>query len=151
MSMIFRYKLFPTRQAVVSLGGRWVRPRPVVSVSIIGPTNTYLTEGLLDSAADDTVLPERAAQAIGLDLSNAPVGEASGFGAAPTPVRYAVVDLRLAGNGERHEWPAWVAFSAVPRRLALFGFAGFLQFFTSDFRGDREEVELTINSLYPGT
>ena len=33
----------------------------------------------------------------------------------------------------------------------LLGFAGFLQFFTATFRGDREEIELTVNSLYPGT
>jgi hypothetical protein len=33
----------------------------------------------------------------------------------------------------------------------LYGFAGFLQFFTAKFEGDREEVELTVNSLYPGT
>jgi hypothetical protein len=35
-------------------------------------------------------------------------------------------------------------------RFPLLGFAGVLQFFDADFRGAREEVELTINSLYPG-
>jgi hypothetical protein len=33
----------------------------------------------------------------------------------------------------------------------ILGFAGFLQYFTATFIGDREEVELTVNSLYPGT
>jgi hypothetical protein len=33
----------------------------------------------------------------------------------------------------------------------LLGFAGFLQFFTATFRGDREEVELAVNVLYPGS
>lgn len=38
-----------------------------------------------------------------------------------------------------------------PLRQALLGFGGFLQFFTATFRGDHEEVELAVNSLYPGT
>jgi hypothetical protein len=33
----------------------------------------------------------------------------------------------------------------------MVGFAGFLQFFTATFHGDREEVELTVNMAYPGT
>ena len=40
-----------------------------------------------------------------------------------------------------------------PARLIypLLGFAGCLQYFRANFMGDREEVELTVNSLYPGT
>lgn len=36
----------------------------------------------------------------------------------------------------------WVGFSPAISR-PLFGFAGFLQFFTATFHGDREQVELT--------
>ena len=32
----------------------------------------------------------------------------------------------------------------------LLGFAGCLQFFDALFHGEREEVELTVNGLYPG-
>jgi hypothetical protein len=51
---------------------------------------------------------------------------------------------------EQREWPAWVAFTPARLNQPLFGFAGLLQFFTAAFHGDREQVELTINSLYPG-
>ena len=61
MSLFFRYRLEPVGHAIVTLGGRWSRPRPLI------------------------------------------------------------------------------------------GFAGFLQFFTATFHGDREQVELTVNALYPGT
>jgi hypothetical protein len=44
-----------------------------------------------------------------------------------------------------------VGFTPVRLNRALLGFAGCLQFFTATFHGDREEVELTVNSLYPGT
>ena len=52
---------------------------------------------------------------------------------------------------ERHEWPAWVGFTPAPLRRPLLGFAGCLQFFTATFSGDREQVELDANALYPGT
>lgn len=33
----------------------------------------------------------------------------------------------------------------------ILGFAGFLQFFTAIFDGEREQLELSVNNLYPGT
>ena len=70
---------------------------------------------------------------------------------APTPLRYAEVRLRMTDGKEFREWPAWVGFTSAPLRHPLLGFAGCLQFFGANFLGDREEVELTVNSLYPGT
>ncbi len=52
---------------------------------------------------------------------------------------------------EVRQWRAWVAFAPPPFSNPLLGFAGCLQFFTATFHGDREEVELTVNRLYPGT
>jgi predicted aspartyl protease len=120
-------------------------------VTLIGPTGSATKGALLDTGADDTVFPEDVAQAIGLDLSGAPVGTASGVGMQGQPLRYAQVLLRIASNYERREWQAWVGFTAVKLRQPLLGFAGFLQFFTATFSGDREEVELAVNGLYPGT
>ena len=106
--------------------------------------------GRLDTGADDTIFPDHFAAQIGVDLTGAPSGLSTTANMAPTSVRYARVTLRLTDGVERREWPAWVGFSpTIPR--PLFGFAGFLQFFTATFHGDREQVELTVNSLYPGT
>src|SRR5262249_48786964 len=89
MSLWFRYRQVRVRQPVVPLGGRWVRPRPLVRVTLIGPADTYIEEAILDTAADDTVFPDMAAVKIGLDLSNAPTGEVSGVGLVAATVRYA--------------------------------------------------------------
>lgn len=150
MAMRFPYRLRRSRRAVVSLGGRWVRPRPMVTVAMIGPGGTFVEEAMLDTAADDTVFPIAAAVTAGLDLTNAPTGEASGVGAVPALVRYAAVELRLTDGKEFRRWPAWVGFTAARLKQPLLGFAGCLQFFGALFRGDREEVELEVNSLYPG-
>ncbi len=57
---------------------------------------------------------------------------------------------RTADGIEFREWIARVGFTSALMRRPLLGFAGFLQFFSSHFHGDREEVELTVNSLYSG-
>ncbi len=95
--------------------------------------------------------PKYLAASIGLDLTGAPVGQATTATLANAPLRYAQVHLRITDGKERREWPAWIGFASAKLHLPLLGFAGFLQFFTATFHGDREQVELTVNSLYPGT
>jgi hypothetical protein len=150
MSLFFRYKMVPTQRAALSLGGRWSRPRPLLIASVMGPNGTEPTEGILDTGADETLFSARLAARIGVDLRNAPLAQITTADGSLVSIRYAQVILRLTDGVERREWPAWVAFAPTIHR-PLFGFAGFLQFFTATFHGDREQVELTINSLYPGT
>jgi hypothetical protein len=149
--MRFPYRLETSPRPVFALGGRWVRPRPVLLVTVIGPSATIARNALLDTGADDTIFPEAWAATLGLDLTQAPVGEAAGIGRAGFPVRYAEVQLRITDGKEFRDWPARVGFTSAALKRPLLGFAGFLQFFTATFRGDREEVELEINPLYPGT
>jgi hypothetical protein len=151
MSLRFPYLQVAKGQPIVALGGKVHRPRPVIGVTMIGPSGAVPYDGLLDSGADDTLFPEDVAALIGIDLTNAPRGTASAYGHSVIPVRYAEATLRIADNQERREWRAWVSFAPVVRRYALLGYAGFLQYFTATFHGDREEVELTVNSIYPGT
>ncbi len=151
MSLLFRYSLVPRNRSVLPLGGRFVRPRPLLQVTVIGPSGSIVERALLDTGADDTVFSERLAGAIGIDLDRAPTGFASGIGSGRVILRYAQVTLRLATNQERREWQAWVGFTAAPMTYAVLGFSGVLQFFDATFHGGLEEVELTVNSLYPGT
>jgi hypothetical protein len=149
--MRFRYRLIRSNQPILPLGGRFVRPRPILTVTIVGPTGSWAEDALLDTAADDTVFPEVVAQKIGLDLTHAPQGSGTGAGFAGVPLLYARVSLRLTDGREYRQWTAWVGFTSAPLPYPMLGFAGCLQFFSVLCHGDREEVELTINSLYPGT
>lgn len=151
MALRFRYRLVPINRPVLPLGGRWVRPRPLVHVTLVGPTASQLLLATLDTSGDDTVFPERLAALLGIDLSQAPAGTASGVGSRGIPVRYARVKLRLTDGREFREWPAWVGFTPVSFVYPILGFAGCLQFFIATFHGDLEQVELTVNRLYPGT
>lgn len=151
MALRFPYQIYPMNHPVYSLGGRYARPRPVISVSLIGPTDTRAKDALLDTGSDDTLFPETLATKIGVDLSNAPLLLGSGIGGQPVPVRFAQINLRLTTQTEVREWPAWVGFTPALMTLPVLGFAGCLQFFTSTFIGDMQLVELEVNSLYPGT
>jgi hypothetical protein len=151
MSLFFRYHLARAGQPILPLGGRWVHPRPIIPVTLIGPAGTVIERALLDSGSDDTVFPESIAAQIGVDLASAPSIQGTGVGPAVATLRHARVVLRLTDGKERREWTGWVGFTAAHPNRPLLGFAGCLQFFTATFHGDREEVELTANRLYPGT
>lgn len=159
MSMRFHYVIIPVAYAIVPLDGRWSRPRPLIRVTVIGPADSRLKMVLLDTGSDDTVFPEAWATQLGIDLTNAPTGSGTGVGSAAAAgtgspgiqLKYAQVTLRLTDYREYREWSAWVGFTAAPLIYPILGFAGFLRYFTATFHGDREEVELTVNSLYPGT
>ena len=113
MTLTFHYPPRPRPQPVVSLGGRFSRPRPMVPVTLIVPTRTKLVIALLDTGSDDTVFPESYATQLGIDLTNAPTGVGQGVGGTPIPLRYVNLTLRIADNNEQREWSAIVAFTPV--------------------------------------
>jgi predicted aspartyl protease len=151
MPLRYRYQPFHTQQPLWQLGGKSVRVRPILTVTVISPTGTGVTDGLLDTGADDTVFSVNLAAKLGIDLSTAPHGVASGVGLVAATVRFAEVKLRITDGREQREWTARVGFTTAPLKRPLLGIAGFLEFFNATFFGDREEVELTVNSLYRGT
>jgi hypothetical protein len=108
-------------------------------------------DALVDTAADDTVFPQKIAAAIGVDLTHVPEGEGEGVGKKKVRLPYAEITLRLTDGTEFREWRGWVGFTAAQLTLPLLGYAGCLEYFTAVFQGDREELELTVNSTYPGT
>lgn len=151
MALRYSYRRGRTPLPVPSLAGQRFRPRPIIGVTLIGPVTSWSLDALLDTGADDTTFPEKLADLIGLDLLNAPARFLTGIGPAGYRVRYAEVRLRLTDGIEFREWPAWVGFTDAPLPVATLGYAGCLQFFTSTFYGDLEEVELVRNSHYPGS
>ena len=70
MSLRFPYRPFKVPGPVISLLGRTTRPRPVISVTLLGPTTSVLTNGLLDT------LSTGAIQVIPFTGYNAPAAHA---------------------------------------------------------------------------
>ncbi len=150
MSKLFPYRHGRSPNPVISLGGKLQRPRAIIDVALLGPTKTITLESLLDTGADDTVFSVDDASDAGIDLTGAPTLTLAGVGGAPYTVSYAQVPLRVTDGREFREWPAWVGFTSASMNRPLMGYAGFLQFFTATFYGDRKQVELAANGHYPG-
>jgi hypothetical protein len=147
----YHYVMVPVPRPVTPLGGRFVRPRPLLDVGVMGPASIFVLRCLLDTGADDTVFPEDVAATIGLDLTGVPTGGGAGVGLYAAPLRYGQVTLRITDGREQRVWTTWVGFTPAKLLYPMLGFTGFLQFFDAHFRGGTEEVELTVNPLYPGT
>src|SRR4051794_9414344 len=104
MAIISRYKRYYAKQPIISLSGQFYRPYPLLDVTLIGPGGvTIYRRGLLDNGSDDTVFSEHDAQQLGIDLTKAPTGGASGVGLITASLRYAEITFRIAGPGERRE------------------------------------------------
>ncbi len=150
MSMLFRYSAVNLNRQILTLQKRVARPRPIIPVTIIGPSQSLAGDALVDTGADDTIFPDLAALKIGLDLTAAPTSFSRTISPGGVRVRYARVALRIGNVFEHYEWEAWVGFTPQLWRPIL-GFAGFLQFFDATFFGAREELELTVNPTYSGS
>jgi hypothetical protein len=150
--MRFPYLLATGKAPIPSLGGGHARPRPIIAVRVAGPSGSHLIDGLLDTGADETVFEEWLAALIGLDLTNSVHRDIGLVGRVqPVRVKYVSVNLCLTdGMHEVCEWSAIIGFTTTKLRYPLFGYAGFLQFFNTDFRGDDCEVMLTPNKKFPG-
>jgi len=118
MTLQFDYRRFSLTSPAIALGGALTRDKPVIPVTVIGPTNSYLVWGLLDPGSDDTVFDEDLAELLGIDLDNAPFADLIGVGGSAIRVRYAPVTFRLWSPHERREWSALVGFPEGSRSAA---------------------------------
>src|ERR1017187_4110259 len=150
--MRFPYLPSAVKTPIPSLGGSLIRPRPIIAVRVFGPGGSQLIDGLLDNGSDDTVFEEWFAALIGVDLTKAVHRDIGLVGRVqPVRVKYVTVNLRVTdGSQEIFEWSSVVGFTPTKLRYPLFGYAGFLQFFNAEFRGDDREVILMPNAAFPG-
>jgi hypothetical protein len=127
---------------------RW---RPLVPLRILGPSGllrSYI-RAVLDSGADDTVLPMDVALIIG--VATAPAAQRLRWRGQTYSLQFGAVELELEDQtGMRCRWRAVVGFSPAPIRYPILGQAGCLQFFDAMFRGLDRVVELETNRAYPG-
>lgn len=151
MTMVFPYTSSPRPAALAAYSGIADRPRPIISVTLIGPRRSAAVDALLDTGADDTVFSDSIAVQLGIDLTRGVRGSSRGVSGSSVPVMFVTIPIRIADNNEQREWSAVVGFGAITGRYPLLGHTGFLQYFTATLHGDRRIAELTINPTYPGT
>ncbi len=129
-----------------------VRWRPLVPVTIIGPTGKrrFFPRALVDPGADDTVFPLAIAGLIDVVL-RPDSGHGLRWRGQGYSLRFGDVTLELNDGQEICQWPAIIGFSQAPLRYPILGICGCLQFFDARFLGQNQFVELETNGSYSGT
>jgi hypothetical protein len=132
--------------------GAVIRWRPLVPVTLIGPTGQMWDYGraVLDPAADDTVFPLDTARRIGARL-RPDTGHRIRWRGQLHALRFGDVELLLTDNGSTWRWPAVVGFSPAPLRYPILGQSGCLEFLDARFLGADRILELETNRAYAGT
>jgi predicted aspartyl protease len=121
--------------------------RPEIRIVVHGPNGAETYRALVDTGADDTILPESVARGLGIRMTRATGPAAQAFGGQAIALSYADVELELVYAEAKLRWLAHVYFVAgTEEETILLGQQGFLEFFTATFIGDECVLELQPNS-----
>lgn len=128
--------------------------RPVIPVRIIGPTAEARCDALVDTGADETVLPICLAELLGVSLDQDFTGQAAGIGGTRLHVRYGDIVFELSDGRKALRWATSAGFVEFPSpddELVILGHGGFLDYFTATFDGESATVELLPNAMLPSS
>lgn len=103
--------------------------------------------GLVDTGADDTLLPGHLIEQLGAVIRPGDRAVIVGIDGGTTLVHYGIVDLMLPGPGGNYRWSTRVGFHASFR--TILGHSGYLEYFTATFNGRRRHLTLTPNGTAP--
>jgi len=126
--------------------------RPEVPLRVHGTTGSATYMALVDTGADNTILPLSIARELGITTYPAKGPSAVAFGGQPIELSYADVELEFSQDVETLRWRARVQFfgfaDAQPETLVV-GHQGFLDYFTAVFDGEQAVLDLQPNPEIP--
>jgi hypothetical protein len=126
--------------------------RPEIRITVHGPKGSGDFVGLVDTGADNTILPESIARVLGIHLIAGKGPAATAFGGEQIALSYADVQLELVHPNETLQWLARVFFVADgnhDRETLILGNQGFLDYFTATFHGEECALDLEANGYLP--
>ncbi len=146
---------FPYRQYISKFPGtddyRLIL-RPIISLRIIGPKSEARWDALVDTGADETLLPLSLAEVLKIELDQQLTSEAAGISGDRLRIYYGDVEFRVAADDEVVSWKTtvgFVEFGAADDEVKILGHGGCLDYFTATFDGEKAELELVPNGLLP--
>ena len=143
--MRFPYQSYPVR-GLEGEPATWV-DRPTIPIRLIGSIGEFLSFGLVDTGADQTMLPDRYIEPLGVTIRPGDRANITALGGEALSVRFGLIDLQLGRRGVVHRRSARVGFYAGNK--VILGHAGFLDDFTATFNGRKNYLTLTPNGTAP--
>ena len=125
--------------------------RPEVRIKVHGPKGSADFLALVDTGADNTILPESIARNLGIALIAYKGPAATAFGGQEITLSYADVELELVHADETLRWLTRVFFVAgdTEKETLILGHQGFLDYFTAMFIGEECVLDLKANAFLP--
>lgn len=126
--------------------------RPVITIRILGPKSDTLWDALVDTGADETLLPLSLADLLGVELDEAATSQAAGISGDKLTIHYGDVEFQMESGNDMATWRTtvgFVEFGSADDEVIVLGHGGCLDYFTANFDGENAELELTPNSLLP--
>lgn len=125
---------------------------PEVPLRIHGASGSAMYMALVDTGADNTILPLSIARGLSITTHKAKGPGATAFGGQQITLSYADVQLAIAEGGVGLRWQARVQFFDFPDvepETLVVGHEGFLDFFTAVFDGAQMTLDLEANEDMP--
>jgi hypothetical protein len=115
-----------------------------------GPKTEARWDALVDTGADETLLPLSLAELLGVELDREATSLATGISGDKLTIHYGDVELQIGAGNDEIKWRAtvgFVDFGGPDQEVIILGHGGCLDFFTAIFNGELAELELVPNSL----
>lgn len=146
---------FPYREYVSQLPGSTdyrLILRPVITIRVAGSKSQARWDALVDTGADETLLPLAMADLLGVELDDEVTSFAAGISGDRLTIHYGDVEFQIVGDGDVVSWKAlvgFVEFGSSEDEVIVLGHGGCLDYFSARFDGENAELELLPNSLLP--
>lgn len=149
--MIFPY--WPILSVSPETGEPQVIVRPMLKVHVYGSRQDGEYFGLVDTGADNTILPSSFATKLGIETSPCEGPAPTAYGGANIPVRFGDVEFEVSDSEDSYRWVGRVLVYEIAgdgEELIVFGYQGFLEEFLASFDSETETLELIPNEFVIG-
>jgi hypothetical protein len=126
--------------------------RPVITVRIGGPRASARWDALVDTGADETLLPLSRGELLGVILDRDATSQAAGITGELLTILYGDVEFQIGDGHETARWRTtvrFVDFGSADDEVIVLGHGGCLDYFTAEFDGENADLQLKANSLLP--
>ncbi len=126
--------------------------RPIVPLRVFGSAGNSRGHALVDTGADETLLPMSIAEELKIELDETATSQASGITGDLLTIRYGEVEFELSDDSDSAQWKTvvgFVDFGSTDEEVIVLGHGGCLDYFKAIFDGENAELTMTPNSLLP--